>query len=172
MFLPVLAVVLSVAQISQNPDSGWLRAADLHFSAEDFSVKNAVPIPDGIWSLLKQDTGVRELLQNRNPPLGDPPRAWFSATVAHLHGASENDLVVQAEGELSGANVTDFWVFAETPHGPRQVLKTSGHDLVIRNLKSDGYKIIEARAVIAGHVSTLTYKFNGSQYILYRRASE
>jgi hypothetical protein len=52
------------------------------------------------------------------------------------------------------------------PHGPELLLKVSAHDLVIRDIESSGDKIIEASAVIAGNVSTLIYKFNGSQYIL------
>ena len=80
--------------------------------------------------------------------------------------------MVQGEGAMMGANVTEFWVFAETPRGSRLVLKAPAHDLVIRDIASGGYKIIEASAVIAGHVSTLTYKFDGNQYILYRRRSD
>jgi hypothetical protein len=168
----VLAVALSIASTSPISGLKLLLSSDQHFGAEDDAVNNAVPIPGGVWSLLKQDADVQEVLQHQNPPLKAPPRTWFSAAVIHLHGASGNDLVVQGEGRLMGANVTEFWVFTETPRGPKLVLKIPAHDLAIRDIESGGYKIIEASAVIAGHVSTLTYKFDGNQYILYRRGSD
>jgi hypothetical protein len=169
MFIPVLAVALSVASISPNSNANMSRSSDQHFSAEDDCVKNAVPIPGDVWSVLKQDTDVQEVLQHQNPPLKVLPRTWFCAAVVHLHGTSENDLVVQAEGEMRGANVTEFWVFAGAPQGLKLVLKIPAHDLMIRDIESGGYKIIEASAATAVRVSTLIYKFDGHQYILYRR---
>jgi hypothetical protein len=162
MLMTVLTVALSIASAS----------FDQHFSAEDDGVKNAVPIPDGVWSLLKHDTDVQKVLENQSPALKAPPRAWFSATVVHLHGESGNDLVVQGEGQMMGANVTEFWVFAETPRGPKLVLKVPAHDMVIRDAESGGYKVIEASAVIAGRVSTRTYKFDRNQYNLDPRGSD
>jgi hypothetical protein len=40
----------------------------------------------------------------------DPlPPSWFSASVLHLHGPVEKDIVVMATGTLRGANITlDF----------------------------------------------------------------
>jgi hypothetical protein len=169
MFMPVLVTMLSIASILPNSESNLLRSSDLHFSAEDAGVKNSVSIPNGVWLLLKQDADVQEVLENQNPPLKAPPRTWFSAVAVHLGGANGDVLVVQGESQMMGANVTEFWVFGEAPPGPKLLLKVSAHDLVIRDVESGGDKIIEASAVIAGHVSTLIYKFNGSQYILYRQ---
>jgi hypothetical protein len=170
MLIPVLAVALSVASVLSNSDANMLRSSDRHFSAEDDCVENAVPIPGEVWSVLKQDTDVQEVLRYQNPPLKVLPKTWFCAAVVHLHRTSGNDLVVQAEGKMTGANVTEFWVFAASPQGPKLVLKIPAHDLVIRDIESGGYKIIEASAVTARHVSTSIYKFDGHKYILYRRS--
>lgn len=156
MLIPVLAFTLCIASVTQNLDSNPEQSSDLHFSAEDEGVKNAVPTPDGVWSLLKQDDDVREALQNQNSTVKTPPRTWVSAAIVHLHEASENDLVVQGQGPMMGANVTEFWVFAETSHGPKLVLKIPAHDLLIREARSGGYKIIEASAITAAtHVSNV-----------------
>jgi hypothetical protein len=99
-----------------------------------------------------------------------PANTWFSAAFVHLHGAIGNDLVVQGEGPMMGANVTEFWVFAETARGPKLVLKVPAHDLLIRETESGGYRIIEASAITAAtHVSTLTYRFDGNHYVLSRK---
>jgi len=66
---------------------------------------------------------------------------------------------------MMGANVAEFWVFAETEHGPKLVLKVPTHDLLLLNHISSGYSVIEASTVIAQHVSTLTCTFDGSRYV-------
>jgi hypothetical protein len=48
MLIPVLAFTLCIASVAQNLDSNPEQSSDLHFSAEDESAKNAVPIPDGV----------------------------------------------------------------------------------------------------------------------------
>ena len=71
---------------------------------------------------------------------------------------------------MMGANVTEFWVFAETSRGPKLVLRIPAHDLLIRQTESGGYRIIEASAITAAaHVSTLTYKFDGNHYVRSRK---
>jgi hypothetical protein len=145
------------------------QSSALHFSAEDEVVKNAVPIPDEVWSLLMEDIDVRDVLQHQTPPLSVPPKNWFSATFVHLHEQRENDLAVQGEGPMMGANVTEFWVFAATERGPKLVLKVPAHDLVLRNRVSNGYRVIEASAITASRVSTLTYSFDGSHYVPTRK---
>jgi hypothetical protein len=170
MVIPVLAFTLCIASVAQNLDSNPVQFSGLHFSAEDEGVKNAVPIPEDVWSLLKQDDDVLEVLKHQSPPVKTPPRTWFSAALVHLHGAIGNDLVVQGEGPMMGANVTEFWVFAETSRGPKLVLRIPAHDLLIRETESGGYRIIEASAITAtAHVSTLTYKFDGNHYVLSRK---
>ena len=72
MLIPVLAVALNIASASSNSPN-LLRASDPHFSAENDGVKNAVPIPDGVWSLLKQDADVQRALDYQSPPLKAPP---------------------------------------------------------------------------------------------------
>ena len=170
MVIPVLAFTLCIASVIQNLDSNPVQFSGLHFSAEDEGVKNAVPIPEDVWSLLKQDGDVLEVLKHQSPTATTPPRTWFSAAFVHLHGAIGNDLVVQGEGPMMGANVTEFWVFAETSRGPKLVLRIPAHDLLIRETESGGYRIIEASAITAAaHVSTLTYKFDGNHYVRSRK---
>jgi hypothetical protein len=169
MVMPALAFALCVASIAQNLDSNSAQFSGLHFSAEDEGVKNAVPIPEDVWSLLKQDDDVREVLKRQSPTVKTLPREWFSAAFVHLHQANENDLVVQAEGPMMGANMTEFWVFRRDVTRSQLVLKIPAHDLLIRETESGGYKIIEASAITAAtHVSTLTYKFDGNHYALSR----
>jgi hypothetical protein len=86
MLILALAAALSLALMPPISNSNLsLQSSDLHFSAEDDGVKNTVPIPDGIWSLLKEDVDVQDVMRNQNPPLKEPQRSWFSATVVHLH---------------------------------------------------------------------------------------
>jgi hypothetical protein len=169
MFASKLVVALSITLVSTNSAVNPLQTADVHFSAEDELVKNAVPIPDEIWPLLKVDSDVQDQLRRQTPPLKDPPKNWFSAAFVHLREQNENDLVVQGEYPMMGANVTEFWVFAETNRGPQLVLKVPAHDLFLLNRVSNGYRVIEASAVTALHVSTSTYTFDGSHYVPVRK---
>lgn len=168
MLKAILSLALCIVAVTWNLNP--LQHADLHFSAEDDSVKNPVPIPEAIWLILQDDADVQTIEQHQTPPIRNPPRSWFSAARVHLHGSSANDLVVQGVGSIAGANVSTFWVFADTGRGPTLLLKTPAHDLVIRDAESNGYKVIEASAVIAAaHVVTLTYHFDGELYRLFSR---
>jgi hypothetical protein len=169
MLIGLLSIALCIVSVASNAAVNALHHADLHFSAEN-SVKNAVPVPEAIWSLLKEDADVREVEERETPPIRNPPRNWFSAARVHLHTPRANDFIVQGEGPLMGANLSTFWVFGDTASGAKLLLKIPAHDLVIRDAESNGYKVIEASAVIAAaHVVTLTYKFNGERYLLSSR---
>jgi hypothetical protein len=134
---------------------------DLRFSAEDPHPERSVELRSDLWSALQQDADVREVADQRSG--GRAQREWFIANPVHLH-QNEDDVVVQGEGPILGANVTTFWIFAENRGRPKLLLKVPAHDLFIRAKTSHGYRVIEAVAVIKGRVVTLTYTFDGEQY--------
>jgi len=119
-----------------------------HFSAEDETLPNPVPLPNDVLALLEKEKRVQDALQNENPPGNKVPASWFSATEVHLSSQAQPDLVVRAEPPLSGA------------------------DLEIRAGRSNGYRDIEMVAMTSREIHTVLYRFDGQRYVVYREKTE
>jgi hypothetical protein len=104
-------------------------------------------------------------------PLKAPPQDWFSASVIHLAGTKEQDLIVQARRPLSGANVDTFWVIRRTPDGPVVVLTAQAHDLQVMKTRWKGFRNIELFSTTAVECSTVQLRFSGSKYEEYSSKS-
>lgn len=137
----------------------------LHFSAEDEGTKSSAVIPPAVWETLIHDPDVRTVMKSAKHPLHGTPRSWFGALQVSLHGSEDHDLVVQGEDQLQGANVTTFWLFLQTPKGPRLVLKIPAHDLVIKSVELHGYNTIDAFSTTAINTSKTSFCFDGQRYM-------
>ena len=144
----------------------------VQFSAEDESVTQPVSIPQDAWSILKKDNNVMEVLASQNLQADQLPKSWFAASEIHLDGPNEHDFVVIGKGMLQGANVTTFWVFAQTPQGLKLVLTLPAHDLSIEPTRTNGYRNIQAVMMTAGRVSTAELRFDGKEYRVRENASK
>jgi hypothetical protein len=161
--LVLMAVLISCsAAIAQRKASH--PSEQTHFSAEDSGVHNPVPLPDDVLAILKEDEGVRNMLESDNIPADKIPLSWFAASVIHLHAPEEKDMVVEAQDELRGANTNRFWIFRPTARGYELILDTMGHDLLVKKKRSKGYRDIELLAVIALKPVSVLYRFDGKQY--------
>ena len=158
----VLLAMCSANIVEANEDE------QMHFSAEADSVKKPVAIPPNVLAALSRDEVVKDALKGRNIPADEIPASWFSASVIHLRGAHEADLVVMSIGPAHGANVTMFWVFRPTASDHELIFTGAGHDLEIKKTRSNGYREIETLAVTMQKVSTVVYRFNGKQYTRYK----
>jgi len=138
------------------------------FRAEDDSVKKPVPIPQDLLATLSRDGLVKGVLENENIPAERIPASWFSASAIHLAGAREVDLIVMSVGPVHGANVTWFWAFRPSAAGCELIFSGGGHDLEVKNTRSNGYREIEKLAVTMQKVSTVVYRFDGKQYTRYK----
>lgn len=143
-----------------------------HFSAEDETLPNPVPLPNDVLALLEKEKRVQDALQNENPPGNKVPASWFSATEVHLSSQAQPDLVVRAEPPLSGANIDYFWVVRNTASGHALVLAAPAHDLEIRAGRSNGYRDIEMVAMTSREIHTVLYRFDGQRYVVYREKTE
>ncbi len=144
----------------------------LHFSAEDEKVERPINIPEGVAAILRNDKDVRASLNDEPPSATDQlPPSWFSASVVHLDGAGEKDIVVMATGTLTGANVTTFWVFRATNRGYELAFKAYAHDLIVTNKRWKGYRIIETDSMTAVLIRTARYRLEGGQYTVFRDTS-
>jgi hypothetical protein len=160
----LIALVLCNARIGEGKGKGAHPAEQTQFSAEEAGVHNPVPLPDDVLAILKEDEGVRNMLESDNIPADKIPLSWFSASVVHLRAPEEKDLVVEAQDELRGANTNRFWIFRPTARGYELILDTMGHDLVVKKKRSKGYRDIELLAVIALKPVSVLYHFDGKQY--------
>ena len=146
-------------------------AEQVEFSAEDEGVKAPARIPDEVWMLLKADEDVKSALEDENLTGDKPPRSLFSASVVHLHDGAERDLIVFGEEVMRGANIQPFWLFVETPKGPRLVAHGSAHDVRILLRRWKGYREIELMSATCCTVSTTILRFDGEKYVAYQKTS-
>ena len=167
-----LLFLAAIFQTISGQVSTQARAEQMHFSAEDETVKRPVVLPDQALEVIEKDPDVAEVLKNENPPLRKIPRSWLMASEIHLDGPDEKDIVVVAAGHLMGANVTTFWILRPTDHGFAVLLTAPAHDLYIKGTRSNGYRDIEMAAATAVRVSTVTFRFDGNRYTKYRQHSE
>ena len=115
---------------------------------------------------------VRTSVENFEPSIQTPPSSWFSASKVHLGDPRVDNLVVLAEGELRGADVTMFWVFRKTTPGYALILRAPAHDLEIRKHRSHGYRDIEMSAETAVEFHSVLFRFNGHRYVAHKEKLE
>jgi hypothetical protein len=135
------------------------------FSAEDEHVEHSCPIPSDAMSILRKDEFVKTVLANDPDALKESPQNLFEASTVHLHSATENDLVVIAEGPLVGGNVTTFWVFQQAPTGMKLVVGNAHtHDLEILRTRTLGYRDIKLTGATAVEYTETILHFDGTRY--------
>jgi len=157
-----------VVQVKATPQAVQpLPAEQTHFSAEDETVKRPATIPPEVLAQLGQDSHVRKVMRGSDPLLNQPPASWFSASVVHLAGPDERDLIVEAEGGLAGANVTNFWVFRLMPGGAQLVLNGPAHDLTLMKPSWNGLHEIELESATATRFHRVVLKFNGARFAVF-----
>jgi hypothetical protein len=132
------------------------------FSAEDVRVKRPVKVAESVIKIVSEDAYIQELLKDE--PSHELPEKWLSASEVHLGGREERDLVVMGTGLIRGANVTTFWIFVPGDGAFKLVLETIGHDLVIKNTRSNGYRDVEVSAATAVEFTEMHYRFEGDGY--------
>jgi hypothetical protein len=169
LLLSVLSFLWGVSALGQNKASV---PEQMNFSAEDENAQQPVSIPQDAWSVLKRDSSVLEVLASQHLSVDQLPVSWFVASEVHLDGPEKKDLVVIGKGLLQGANVTTFWVFAQSPNGLRLVLTLPAHDLSIEHGRTNGYKNIRMMVATAGRISTATLRFDGKVYRLHDKSTQ
>jgi hypothetical protein len=147
-------------------------AEQRRFSVEDESVKRPARLPAAVARMLAKDPAVQEALKNLDRSADQLPSSWFLVSEVHLSSAEEKDLVVIGQGPVLGGNVTSFWIFRPKQGDFELILKCVGHNVAIKDTRSEGYRDVEMTAATADRVSRVLYKFNGSQYEAYPGGSE
>lgn len=166
LILACLAVGTSIAQ-----NRPLRNREQTSFSAGDEGVKNPIPVPAAVLSLLALEDRVKTSMEDNDTPPSIPPQEWFSASVIHLGSSQEADLIVQAKGPLVGANIDTFWVILQTSKGPVVALTAPVHDLMVRRTRSNGYRDIEVFSATAIECSTTVLRFDGTKYEVFRSNS-
>ena len=162
IFIPLILACMYCSEAEAH--RGSKPHEQLHFSAEDETVQRPADIPQDAWKILQKDSDVQNVLDYDNLTVEQLPRSWFLASTVHLDGPQESDLVVIARSELSGANVTTFWLFIQTPKGMKLVLTAPAHDLFIKSSRSHGHRDIKMFALTAIRIISVTFHYDGNKY--------
>ena len=158
-----ICLAISVAGLAQARQDS---AEQSVFSAEDEGVQRPAVLPPGVLVILGSDPAVRNAMKYHHPPLKKLSLSWFSASVVHLAGAREEDILVMGEGTLRGANMIAFWVFRPTVRGYELILNGPAHDLTVGKTRWKGFREIVLRSATANKVHVATLRFDGRRYVL------
>ena len=157
--------VVAPAQSNSNP-----AAEQRYFNLED-SVQNRVDLSDAELAALANDDLMRKEL-NQDPPIPKLTQDGLEATMVHLCGSGERDLVVIGNGEAyAGANVGPFWIIRDLPMGPLVVLSEISLGLTIETKRSNKCLNVQAFAATAEVGTTTDFSFNGEKYVVSRQKS-
>jgi hypothetical protein len=149
-----------------------------------------VEIPAGALQVVKDTLhrGAVNCLNGHNISPEMAPASWFAASVIHLDGQDELDLIVQpnlpkivahevplddAAGCLLGANVGPFWVIRKNPSGRYGLLlETYALGLTVLDSRTNFYRDIQTVASTATTSTTITYKMAVAQYQIAEKETE
>ncbi len=133
---------------------------------DDPIVKHPVSLSAAEIAALSRDDLMRQEL-DQNPPILRVTGEGLEASVIHLHGSRERDLVVIGAGEpFIGANVGPFWIIRDLPTGPKVVFRAITLQLNILKTSSHGLRDVEAVAATAVTDTQTQFRFNGTQYVI------
>jgi hypothetical protein len=151
------------AQSHSNP-----AAEQRNFNLED-AVQKRVDLSDAELAALAQDDLMSQEMKN-DPPIVTLTNEGLAATVVHLCGSAERDLVVVGDGApFIGANVGPFWIIRDLPAGPAVVLSEITLGLTIQSSRSNRCLNVEAFAATAVEGTTTDFRFNGQKYVVYKQ---
>jgi hypothetical protein len=125
-------------------------------------------------NLLRRDDDVQRRCLGQFGP-GRIEATFFVASQIHLDDQKDPDLIITSAKRnpcLGGANIDTFWVFYSTPQGYKLGLKVITFSLQVRKTKTKGYRDIDTEKPTGGEVFTTIFKFDGSQYQVWRHWKE
>jgi hypothetical protein len=146
-------------------------------------VQKPVALSPEALRVLATDKHISSCLDSQNLPAEKLPANWFIASLIHLDGPNELDLMVLPSGRLPetpkgeisanaclvGASTGGFWVLRQIPAGFQLVLSQMASGLSILKTRSNGLRDIQlyTHASVSEHAIT-DFRFNGIQYRLFR----
>jgi hypothetical protein len=163
--LPTILVagLIPLLNLSARPEE------QTHFGMEEH-VRHPIALPEAALALVAGDPDVKSVIEDHGPAGAPLLITWLSASYVHLDGPNERDIIVVGKGPLSGANITTFWVLRPSGTGFDMLLNVPAHDLIVKRRRSKGYRDIEAWSATAVTVSSVSFRFDGSQYKPAKRA--
>jgi hypothetical protein len=167
--IPVLplALALSVPGITfpQAPKKG-ADSEQLVFRAEDKVVERPVPIPRDVFDILVSAGVVPSQFDNGYAVTPENlPQSWFSASIVHLAGRFEKDLIVTGGGAMGEGNVKSFWIFRSRYKTFELLLAgVPALRLEIKDTRSHGYRDIDITSPAAVDERTSHLQFREGSY--------
>ena len=184
IFLVIAAILFPSHINSQNsPKTQTREQSSFSVELEISPIQKPAALSEEALQALAKDNHIRSCLDSQNLPPEKLPANWFIASLIHLHGPNELDLIVlpsgrlpeTAKGEISanaclvGASTGGFWVLRQTPAGFQLVLSQMASGLSILKTRSNGLRDIQlyTHASVSEHAIT-DFRFDGIQYRLFR----
>jgi len=144
-------------------------------------IYHPIPVPDGALETLQTDGAVKSCLKDNPLDPGKSLSSWFVASVIHLDGPKEADLVVvpsfQGQESMcfqSPAGIGLFWIFRK--HGERYelVLSTWGGGLEFLTTKTNGYRNVKTGTLgqAGRNLTNSTFHFNGTRYVANKETTQ
>jgi len=177
---------LLIAQSSKSSASNKTEQSDFGIELEAEPVQRPVQLPRAALHALSEDKRVARCLKKNRLRAEQLPSNWFAASVIHLDGRDEADLVVLPGGRipdtpkgsispnvcLIGANTAQMWVLRKTQASFQVVLSQTGLGMNVLSTRTRGLRDITIGAAVGGYDDEIEYKFDGKSYQIVRRISE
>ena len=139
-------------------------------------------LPNTVLEALKSDEAVKSCLKNNPLDPGKSLGSWFIASVIHLAGPNEADLVVvpsfQGEESMCFESVSGiglFWIFRNNGGKQYQLaLRTYGNQIVILPSRTKDYRNVRSDTIgqAGRYLTESTFRFNGNSYVVAQERTE
>jgi hypothetical protein len=180
IFLLVFTAMLfpSPSESQGTPRTPTEEQSGFNSELEIDPVQKPVALSNKALRVLAKDKLISSCLDSENIPPERLPANWFVASLIHLDGPKELDLIVlpagrlpeTPEGEISanaclvGANTGGFWVLRRTSQGFQLVLSQMAHSLDILKTRSNGLRDIRLYTIALREHSIQDFRFDGQKY--------
>lgn len=182
-WLPLVLVLVAVLGgiVEAQKATGHQQPEQTSFAAEAVPGKaliwKPVKIPGDALQVLRRSLsrGSLHCLKIQGITPEQVPASWFVASVIHLNGSKETDIIAQpsdlAEGPspnrcLFGAHAVPFWVLRNASGRYALLLSVYADGLEVLDSRTNGYRDIRILSLTAVTRTTLLFKFARNRYQL------
>jgi hypothetical protein len=156
LLLFTLMLFPTQSESKRTPTTATGEQSGFNYELEIDPIQKPVALPTEALLVLAKDKHVGSCLSSQGLTPEKLPGNWFVASVIHLDGPIELDLIALPAGRLPetpggkisanvcliGPNTGGFWVLRRTPTGFQLVLSQMAHSLEILNTRSNGLRDI------------------------------
>ncbi len=138
----------------------------------DETILKPIPLPSGVVTAVVNSRGAnmaREWAEEKGRSFD--PATLLKGTEIHLTSSTDRFYLLVATFPMSAADAAWFWIVRLSGNKASILLWVSANCVEISRRYAAGYRDIVTRWASANHSETMTYRYDGKIYKLWRRRS-